>query len=560
MTQGPAPASLPASRPADNLQFSEIDAAAAGIDFVHSRGAAGEKYVVETMGSGLALFDANGDGELDVYFAQGAPMPGCKPFDTRSKLYIGDGNWKFRDVTDTSGCATPGYAMGTAVGDMDNDGNLDLYVSAWGTGHLYQNSGNARFIDITEKSGAVARGFLSSAAFGDLDNDGFVDLYVVNYLDYDEAQKNPYCGKHTPGGRAYCSPHAFSGARDYLFKNLKNGAFADVSRETGVARASKVDGKGLGIVLSDLDGDGDLDIVIANDSCANFLYQNNGNFKFNEIAAVAGVAFAEDGHERAGMGIDSADINGDGRPDIFITNLAAEPNSLFVNNGGMFFEDQSGVSGLGPPSVPFVGFGCVLADFDGDGDRDVFIVNGHILDNPEDTGDMATYRQRPLLFENNGKGKFKQTGRAQAFFNKMLVLRGLASGDLDHDGDADIVISQNEGAPILLKNTGSPQNGRIVLQFQGNRSNRAAIGAQVSWSQAGVACFAEARTASSYLSSSPAEITIGCGSLAEITSVSVRWPNGSEAAKQVIPRLLANHRYLIQESGEVKDLGKFRDR
>ncbi|MBI3818012.1 MAG: CRTAC1 family protein [Planctomycetes bacterium] len=554
----PAPAaSGPASRPAQNIQLIEVDAVQAGIDFVHKTGASGQKFVVETMGSGVGVFDADGDGNLDIYFAQGAPLPGCAEFDSRSKLYLGDGNWHFRDASDSSGCADAGYAMGVAVGDINNDGNLDMYVSAYGRGHLFLNKGSAKFVDITESSGVIAAGFLSSAAFGDLDRDGFVDLYIANYLDLDEVKKNPYCGKHLPGGRAYCSPHAFSGGRDFLYKNLKNGSFQDVSAETGVARAGKTDGKGLGVVMSDFDGDGNLDIAVANDSCANYLYKNNGNWKFTEIAAVAGVAFAEDGQERAGMGIDAADVDGDGKPELFITNLAAEPNSLFHNVGNMIFDDWSGVSGLGPPSIPFVGFGCGLVDLDGDGDRDAIVVNGHILDNAELFGDMSPYRQRPLVFENINKGKFRLIKSDLPFFATPRVLRGLAFGDFDHDGDVDAVASPPEGRPVLLRNESAPSNGRIIIRFKATISNRSAIGVKVEWQCAGAVFSAQTKTGFSYLSSSDVDLAIGCGTADRVDRISVTWPSGK---KSEFKNLAANHTFEITESNEMRDVGTLRNR
>jgi hypothetical protein len=546
------PASRPASAPAPAIVFEEVDPAAAGIDFVHHMGGAGEKYVVETMGSGVALFDADGDGDEDVYLLQGAPMPGAAAFDSRSRFYTNEGNWQFKDATDRSGLGRAGYAMGAAVADIDNDGDLDVYVSAYGRGHLFVNQGNGVFADATEKSGIAASGFLSSAAFGDLDNDGLADLYIANYLDFAEAEKNPFCGKHVPGGRSYCSPHAFSGAKDYLYRNLGAGKFADVSQQTGVARAGRFDGKGLGVVLSDLDLDGDLDIVVANDSCANFLYRNDGNWHFEEVAAIAGVAFAEDGRERAGMGIDSADCDGDGLPDILICNLNAEPNSFFRNRGKLVFEDQSGASGLGPPSVPFVGFGCGLVDFDGDGDLDALVANGHILDNAELFGDASPYRERPLLFENLGRARFKLIAATQPFLATPRVLRGLAFADLDGDGDPDAVATPSEGPPVLLRNRSNPINHRITLRLAGNPSNRAAIGARVVWWSGGVAHTSEVRTGHSYLSASSAALSLGLGAAESIERLEIHWPSGKVTESK---GLAAECIWLLEEASPAKKLG-----
>lgn len=545
------PASKPAGAPA-SIEFTEIDPVAAGITFEHRMGGSGKKFVAETMGSGVALLDADGDGHLDIYFLQGAPLPGTPPFDSRSQIYAGNGNWKFVDKTRGSGLEDAGYAMGVAVADINNDGLPDVYTSAYGRGHLFSNKGNFTFKDITEESGVTAAGFLASCGFADLDQDGFVDLYITNYLDFDEVSRNPYCGKHIEGGRSYCSPHAFAGAPDFLYKNLGDGRFLDVSKASDVARAGRHDGKGLGVTFSDFDDDGDPDIVVANDSCANFLYQNNGGMKFTEIGAIAGVAFAEDGHERAGMGIDAADADGDLRSDIFITNLAAEQNSLFRNTGKLLFEDWSGPSGLGPPAIPFVGFGCALEDFDGDGDRDALIVNGHILDNAHLFGDLSPYRQRPLLFINSGRGKFAPVPPAREFLKKTRVLRGLAIGDLDHDGDPDGVATASEGPPVLLRNDSRPQGARIVLKLKGKKSNACAIGARLVVKAGGVQSVHEVRTAHSYCSASDTSVALGLGGAATADTIFVRWPSGSQATAS---GLKAGNVYEWVEGSEPRPVG-----
>jgi enediyne biosynthesis protein E4 len=528
------------------LVLTEVDPLQAGIDFVHRHGGSGQKFIVETMGSGVALLDADNDGDLDLYLLQGAPLPGTAPFDSRSRFYLNEGNWRFRDATDASGLAQAGYAMGAAVADIDNDGDLDVYVSAYGRGHLFRNRGGARFEDVTEASGIAAEGFLSSAAFGDLDGDGLVDLYVAGYLDYAEAQRNPYCGRREPGGRAYCSPHALPGEPDHLFRNLGQGRFQDVSRQTGVDRAGRFDGKGLGVVMSDLDQDGDLDVAVANDSCANYLFRNDGGFQLAEVAMLAGVAFAEDGRERAGMGIDAADVDGDRLPDIFITNLDAEPNSLFRNASSLAFEDCSASSGLGPPAIPFVGFGCGLVDLDGDGDRDALVVNGHVLDNPELFGELSAYKQKPLLFENDGAGRFRRVAATSGFLATERVLRGLAFGDLDGDGDPDAVATPTEGPCVLLRNDSSPANLRVMLRLSGNPSNRTAIGARIRWWCGGVERLAEVRTASSYLSASDSSVELGLGRHSSAERVEVRWPSG--AVNEAGP-LRGGYEYLLVEGG-----------
>ncbi len=549
-----SPATKPAPPPPrpTGIVLTEIDPASAGIDFVHRNGGSGAKFVPETMGSGLALFDADGDGDLDVYLLQASPSPGTAAFDARSRFYRNEGSFRFRDDTAASGLADAGFAMGVAVADVDNDGDLDVYTSAWGRGHFFRNGGNARFADETDRSGLVAEGFLSSAAFGDLDGDGLADLYVVNYLDDAETRKNPYCGTHDPGGRAYCSPHAFSGAPDFLYRNLGDAKFLDVSRATGIARAGRFDGKGLGVVLSDLDRDGDPDIVVANDSCANFLYRNEGGWKFEEVAAFAGVAFAEDGRERAGMGIDAGDVDGDGWPEILITNLNQEPNSLFRSTAPLVFEDRSGPSRLGPPSVPFVGFGCGLVDLDGDGDRDVLVVNGHILDNAERFGDASPHRQRPLLFENTGDGTFALRSADTPFLSTARVLRGLAFGDLDGDGDPDAIASQNDGPPVLLRNDTDAQGRWVLLRLAASPSKGASLGARVHWWRGPIESVAECRSAFSYLSASASDLALGLGTSPRVDRVRIHWRSGSVTeARDLEPGRL----WILHEDGTVEARG-----
>jgi len=514
------------SAPASAIVLEEVDPKAAGIDFEHNMGKSGVKFLVETMSSGLAAFDADGDGTVDLYFLQGAPMPGCAPFDARSRFYLNGGAWKFADATESSGLAHGAYALGAAVGDIENDGDLDVYVSAYGHGKLFKNRGPAQFEDATAASGISAEGFYSSTAFGDLDNDGLVDLYIVNYVDYAQAKTNPFCGKHTPGGRAYCTPHIYNGGKDALYRNAGGGRFENISEKAGVARAGRFDGKGLGVVLSDLDDDGDLEIVVANDSCANFLYRNDGGMKFEEVGPIAGVAFAEDGRERAGMGIDAADLDGDLRPEVFITNLNAEPNSLFRNLGKLRFEDAGGVSRLGPPSVPFVGFGCALVDWDGDGDRDVLVANGHILDNAELFGDVSPYKQRPLLFENEGRGRFRRLPPTSPFLTTTRVLRGLSIADLDGDGDPDAAATASEGAPVLLQNRSTGSTSWVGIRLRGKPSNAAGIGARVRWSRGGVESVAECRTGFSYMSASQPEVLVPLDTARALDWIEVRWPSG----------------------------------
>src|SRR6266849_6108724 len=427
--------------------FEEITQA--GINFRHENSPTANKYLLETMGGGVAVFDFDNDGDLDIFFTNGAridePMsPGATPDKSDRKywnrLYRNDGNWKFTDVTEKAGLSgiATGYGMGVAVGDYDNDGYQDLYVTTYGGNILYRNRGDGTFENVTAKAGVAASGWSTSAGFFDFNNDGKLDLFVVRYLDW-TFENNIHCGERKPGARAYCHPDNFKGVTNILFRNNGDGTFTDVSQESGIAIAT---GKGLGVAFADYDGDGWTDIYVANDSVMSFLYRNKGNGTFEEVALTAGAGYNEDGKPFAGMGVDFADYDNDGRPDIFVTNLSQEMYALYKNIGGGSFQYATNRTGVGHATLPYSGWSTKFIDYDNDGWKDIFVAQGHVLDTIGLTAPNLQYLQPPLLLRNT-QGSFVRVApdAAGSAFRPGRSSRGAAFGDLDNDGYVDVVVS-----------------------------------------------------------------------------------------------------------------------
>jgi hypothetical protein len=509
------------------------------IDFVHQSGASPDKYMVETFGSGVAWIDYDNDGFQDLYFVNGAPG-------TSNALYRNNKDGTFTDVTRAAGVAGEGagkaaYKTGAAIGDYDNDRFPDLYVTAFGPNILYRNNGNGTFTDVTAAAG-VAGGpaeWSTSTGFFDFDRDGRLDLYVVNYLDY-RLTDNPYCGLRQPGHRMYCHPTMFDGMADRLFRNNGNGTFTDVSAKAGIANPS---GKGLGVVFCDVDRDGNTDVYVANDSVRNFLYRNNGDGTFRDVAYGAGVGFDLNGKPQAGMGTDCADYNGDTLPDLFVTNFSEELNTLYENRGDGIFEDVSARAGLGSGFVP-LGFGTRMFDFDNDGDADLHVTNGHVIDNISMYQPALTYAQKDLLYENVG-GKFRdvsaQGGPALAVER---VGRGLAVADFDNDGSLDVAIANLGRGPVLLRNNAGERNNWIMIKGQGSRSNAFGLGARVSVETAAGVQHKEINNAASYLSSNDVRLHFGLGAARIVRSIEVRWPSGT---RQTLKDVAVNQILAVQE-------------
>lgn len=519
--------------------------AEAGIGFRHQSGARGQKYLMETLGSGVCFLDYDGDDRQDLYLVNSGEVPGVGRSTARNALYRNLGGGKFRDVTAVAGVGDRGYGMGCTVADYDNDGDQDLYVTNYGDNRLFRNEGDGTFLDVTVQAGVGDPRWGTSSAFADFDNDGWVDLYVANYVDF-RIEKNLYCGEPKPGYRTYCHPDNFQALPDVLYRNLGDGTFKDVTREAGLYTA---EGKGLGVVWTDYDGDGDVDLYVANDATPNFLFRNRGDGTFENVTWAAGVGFSEEGLPEAGMGVDAGDFNRDGRMDLFVVNLSHETNSLYENRGESGFLDRTFESGLGQPSLLALGFGTGFLDFDNDGDLDIFVNNGHLLDNIHLYSDSVTYAETNMLFENLGGGRFLDVaGKMGEAFRAPGVGRGSAAGDWDDDGDLDLVVTHS-GRPVrLLRNDLRNENHWVGLRLEGTRSNRSAIGARVGVEAGGVILWDEVRSASSYLSQNDLRMHVGVGAEIQVTNVLVRWPGGLTETWRDLP--VDRYHHLIEGSGE----------
>ncbi len=504
-----------------------------GINFRHSASPTSQKYLPETMGAGVALFDFDGDGRLDIFFTNGAlltaPMPKSSVPDKRdarfsNRLYRQKTDGTFEDVTERASLRGVGYSMGAAAGDFDGDGRTDLYVAAYGgEGRLYRNRGDGSFEDVTEKLKAIVSGWGTSAGWFDYDRDGRLDLYVARYMEWDFERGSLYCG--SPQVRAYCHPDNFKGAAPVLLRQKPDGTFEDVSAR---ARVADPEGKGLGVAFADFDDDGWTDIFQANDNARQFLFRNKGDGTFEDVALLAGVGYDENGKAFAGMGVDAADYDNDGRTDVFVTALSNETYPLFRNNGDLSFSYVTGTTGLGPITIPFSGWGTRFADFDADGLRDIFVAQGHVLDTIEKTTGFILYRQPPLLLRNNGK-TFVNVSES-AGLKLPLAARGAAFGDLDNDGDTDVVLTQTDGPALVLRNSGA-KNHWLGLALVGLKGNTKGLGARVVVTDAGGARQVfDVTGAGSYLSSNDTRLLVGLGSRAGVRTVEVRWPGGKVQA------------------------------
>jgi hypothetical protein len=493
-----------------------------GISFLHVRGSSGKKYMVETLGSGAGFLDYDQDGWLDLYLVNGASLPGhdAQPPPVNA-LYRNNGDGSFTDVTLAAGVGHPGYGMGCAVGDYDNDGHPDLYVTNFGADVLYRNNGDGTFTDVTRRSGVGSELWGASAGFGDIDADGDLDLYVVNYVDF-TLENHKRCGNPGLGLPDYCHPQVYNGLPDVLFRNNGDGTFSDVTREAGVYAQ---EGKGLGVVFGDYDDDGDSDIYVANDSTPNFLWRNDGRGRFEEVGMLSGVALDEEGRAEAGMGVDFGDFDNDGDLDIFVTNLVLETNTLYLNLGNGFFEDATARTGMAEPSLPYVGFGTGFFDYDNDSDLDVFIANGHILDTVDLLKGTVTYEQPNLLMRNQ-VGRFEDvSAQSGPHFAERRASRGAAFGDYDNDGDVDVLVTNSNRPPALLRNDGGNQGRKLMVLAVGSRGNRDAIGARL-WVTAGRRQMREVHGAYSYLSHSDLRVAFGIGGSATVEKLEIRWPGG----------------------------------
>jgi hypothetical protein len=523
----------------NSTQFRNV-AIEAGLTFTHTNGSSPVKHIVETMSSGGLFFDYDGDGWIDVFLVDGGSVVDPKVHArSKSRLYRNRGNGLFEDVTDSTGIEHRQYGVGACAGDYDNDGRVDLYLTNFGPNVLYHNDGG-RFRDVTRVAGVGDAHLSTSCAFADIDNDGMLDLLVVNYVDPGDNTK--VCGDSRM--RAYCRPDVYDGVPNTLYRNNGDGTFTDITRAAGIYRK---DGKGLGVVFGDYDDDGRVDFFVANDLVPNFLFHNEGGGAFREVGLLAGVAVASDGRARAGMGTDFGDYDGDGRIDLVVTNFEMETHNLYRNLGGGLFADATLPSGIGSATLRFLGFGAVFLDYDNDGHLDLAIANGHVLDNTSHFQSASKYAQRKLLLRNNGQGRFTDVAAsAGPGFALERVSRTLVAGDIDNDGDLDLLVTNNGESADLLRNDGGNRSNAVVVKLTGTKSNRDGIGARLRATVGSRTLIRDIKSGSSYLGQNDLRAHFGIGRAPEIERLDVRWPTGHIDRLEHIP---ANGIVRITEGG-----------
>lgn len=522
-------ATLPSQGAGAPIRFTDV-ASPAGLTLRNIAGSATKDYILESNGNGAAFFDFDNDRDMDVLLVNGSTLEqleaGGSPM---VALYRNDGAGRFTDVTAAVGLTQRGWGSGVCIADYDNDGFDDVYVTAYGPNVLLRNAGGKRF---TATWQAADPGWSTGCAFGDYDRDGYVDLYVANYMRFDPAKIPP---RGTPACRfmniaTYCGPRPLPGEPDRLYRNTGKGAFADVTAAAGVSEPGHY---GFGVLFSDLDDDGWLDIYVANDSTPNLFFHNRGDGRFSEQALIAGLAVTADGREQAGMGVDAGDYDGDGRLDIVKTNFSQDYTSLFRNEGNGLFEDASFRSGLAATLGPYLGWGIGLVDLDNDGLLDLFIANGHVYPDVERTG-TSTYRQRNQVFRNTGRGRMRHvTAEVGGPLLAEKSSRGAAFGDFDDDGDEDVLVSVLDDVPILLRN--DTRGGHwIAVSLTGTSSNRSAIGARVTIEAGGRRQVAEVRSGGSYLSHNDMRVHFGLGDATVVDRLTIRWPLGRLESVQAL--------------------------
>ena len=501
--------------------FEEIPSSMSGIAWRHANGRSPEYYLPETTGAGCAFLDYDNDGWMDIYLVNSGKCDFFSPNPPlRNALYHNNRDGTFTDVTEKARVPGGGYGMGAAVGDFDGDGWPDLYVTQYGRSILYHNNGNGTFTDVTEKAGVAAPGWASSAVWFDYDQDGRLDLFVCRFVDFDRS-KNKFCGNERTGERFYCIPSAYPPAASWLFHNNGDGTFTDVSVRSGIA---KVLGKAWGVVATDINNDGWMDLFVANDTVANFLFANTHDGKFEEIGIEAGVAYSQAGRERSGMGVDSADFDQDGWQDLFVTNVDQEMYSIYRNNHDRTFEDLAVSMDLGRLTRLMSGWGVKFFDYDNDGDVDLFIANGHPDDKIESHSNRVNYKEPLLLFHNTGRSLENVSDVAGPAFARSFAARGMAIGDFDNDGAVDVLVAVNNGPPVLLKNVSASGNHWLGLRLVGKRSNPDAIGARITW-QAGDLKRTRLKVGGgSFLSSHDPREVLGLGKRTKLDRLQVEWP------------------------------------
>jgi hypothetical protein len=531
---------LAQSRPASGIVFTDVSTAA-GVRFKHTSGAFGKKYLPETTGAGCAFLDFDGDGWQDIFLVNSMEWPGHVTQKSYPALYHNNHDGTFTDVTRAAGLAVEMYGMGVTAADYDNDGWIDLYVTALGSNHLFKNMGGGKFVDVTAKAGVAAGGFPTSAMWFDYDRDGKVDLFVGRYVEW-SIEKDLFCtldGSH----KSYCTPESYKGQTALLFHNKGDGTFEDATQRAGLLNPAS---KALGVAMLDYDGDGWPDVFVANDTQPNKLYRNNGNGTFTDIAVAAGIAFSEAGAARAGMGVDVADYDRSGRPSLLVGNFSNEMLALYHNEGAGLFIDDAPATAVGSASLLTLTFGCFFFDYDLDGLLDIFAANGHVADDIGNVQPKVKYAQPPHVFRNLGGRKFEEMNtRLGPALQRPIVARGAAFGDIDNDGDPDVLINVNNSPALLLRNDGGNRNSWLRIRTVGGPSNRDGIGAKVTVTlESGTKVWGLVHSGSSYVSQSELPLTFGLGSSSRVAKIEVAWPSGRVDS---VPSVAANQAITIQE-------------
>jgi hypothetical protein len=529
--------------------FVEQPPSATGIRWTHTNAASDSRYLPEALGPGCAFLDYDNDGWLDLYLVNSGPCDFWKPnAPIRNALYKNNRDGTFTDVTEAAGVSGGTFGMGVAVADYDNDGWPDLFVTAYGNCTLYKNNRDGTFTDVTAKAGLSLPGWTTSAVWFDYNNDGKLDLFVCSFVDYSTAHQFD-CGVNQLGKHYYCTPRRFKGTTSYLFRNNGDGTFTDVTRGTDIAKAI---GKGLGVVATDINNDGRMDLFVANDTVQNFLYVNRGQGRWEEIALPAEVAYSSGGQPRSGMGVDSADLNQDGFEDLFVANVDQEMFSVYRNNKDETFTDIAYAEGVAQATRTLSGWGLKYFDYDNDGAVDLFLANGHPDDMIDQYSTQVKYREPLLLFHQDSNGKLRDvSAQAGPAFHKPMAARGLAIGDYDNDGALDVLVCDNGGAPVLLKNNAARGNNWIGLELEGVTCNRDAIGARIYWTAGGKRRSRLKTSGGSYLSSHDRREVLGIGGAARIELLEIHWPLPSRRVDRLTSVPLNRYIRVVEGKGVV---------
>ena len=534
----PTPSASAIITESPSLRFRDASADS-GLNFVQVSGNDSQKWFPSNLGTGVSLLDYDGDGRLDLYFACGRTWPLDKPDKSPgNRLFRNLGDLKFEDVTEKANAGFHGFLPhSAAVGDINNDGHPDLYLTTYGGNRLLMNNGDATFRDASTKSGVNLGPWSTGAAFLDYDGDGKLDLYVSCYGVWTEDGPHEYCGDPARNLRVYCSPFSMRPQRHYLFRGHGDGTFEETTEKAGILRH---DGRGLGVLAADINGDSRTDLYVANDGCPNFLFLNRGDGTFEDMTTASGAAVDSSGAVQGSMGVDAQDVDGDGRPELFVTNFRGQSNTLYQNLDGRNFQDVTARAGLVKDSLAYVGWGCALADFDNDGLPDLFVVNGEVDDNLHDMGQKIDYDEPTVVWRNQGQGKFRRVRDHGPFFAQNHPGRGSAFGDLDDDGDLDVIVVRMDQKPALLVNE-TPQGHWIRFALQGKTANRDAIGASVQVAAGGRTFSALLKGGDSYLSINDRRLLIGLGPLERIDRAEITWPGGRKTLLES-PAINQTHR------------------